>query len=306
MRRALVKTLQSMEQKTLRKTSRNQVLRGLKDFQKFGDILGREALPATELSAANYLVYSVTCRQPDTLDSSSVINYAAGQSLWHSMVREQTGLPLVNPYRTKRVRRLIKHLAENYKKPSKAKRPWSIAQARRIYRRGFKDTRSGRHQKLCFMFSNLGMLRKNAARFLRVKYTIREGRVHYAPSSQVRVIARGKDRRCIHATVGADKNVNALKRRDLYIPDVVHRLDVRPADMLDEYILRERPPSGGLLLAAPLGKTAQSLSRMPQKGTCRLWRYSEAGALVFSGGAANLGCTGRGVSQCERVPQSTP
>ena len=105
MRRALVKTLQSMEQKTLRKTSRNQVLRGLKDFQKFGDILGREALPATELSAANYLVYSVTCRQPDTLDSSSVINYAAGQSLWHSMVREQTGLPLVNPYRTKRVRR---------------------------------------------------------------------------------------------------------------------------------------------------------------------------------------------------------
>ena len=49
-----------------------------------------------------------------------------------------------------------------------------------------------------------------------------------------------------------------------------------------------------------------SLSRMPQKVTCRLWRYSEAGVLVFAGGAANLRCTGRGVNQCERVPQSTP
>ena len=48
------------------------------------------------------------------------------------------------------------------------------------------------------------------------------------------------------------------------------------------------------------------VSRMPQKVTFRLWMYSEAGALVLSGGAANLGCTGRGVSQCERVPQSTP
>ena len=49
-----------------------------------------------------------------------------------------------------------------------------------------------------------------------------------------------------------------------------------------------------------------SLSRMPQKVTCRLWRYSEAGALVFSGGATTLGCTGRVVSQRERVPPSTP
>ena len=234
----------SMEQKTLRKTSRKQALRGLKDFQKFGDLLGHEALPSTELTVANYLVYSVTCREPDTLDSSSVVNYAAGQSLWHDMVREQTGLPLVNPYKTKRVRRLVKHLSENYKKPSKAKRPWSIPQARRIYRRGFKDTRAGRHQRLCFMFSNLGMLRKNAARFLRVKYTIRAGRVRYAASSPVKVVSPTKARRFIHAKVNADKNVNALKQRDVYIPDEVHRLMLSPVDMLEEYILRERPPSG--------------------------------------------------------------
>ena len=64
-----------------------------------------------------------------------------------------------------------------------------------------------------------------------------------------------------------------------------------------------RPLPSCLKISLPV---SLSLSRMPQKVTCRLWRYSEAGALVFSGGAANLGCTGRGVSQCERVPQSTP
>ena len=64
------------------------------------------------------------------------------------------------------------------------------------------------------------------------------------------------------------------------------------------------PPPSPLVLDVP--SPSLPLSRMPQKATCRLWRYSEAGALVFSGGAANLGCTGRGVSQCERVPQSTP
>ena len=81
MRRALTKTLLSMEREVLRSTTRTQVLRGLADLQKYGDLLGQLALPATELSVANYLVFSVTCREPDTLDSSTVLNYAQGQSL---------------------------------------------------------------------------------------------------------------------------------------------------------------------------------------------------------------------------------
>ena len=81
MRRALTKTLMSMERDVLRTASRTQVLRGISDLQKYCDKLGQTALPATELSAANYLVYSVTCREPDTLDSYTVLDYAQGQSL---------------------------------------------------------------------------------------------------------------------------------------------------------------------------------------------------------------------------------
>ena len=107
--------------------------------------------------------------------------YATGQSLWHDLVREQTGLPLVNPYKTKRVRRVLKHLASNYKKPSKAKRPWTIRQMRRMYKRGFLATRAGRHQKLCLMISNLGILRRNAARQLRLHYRVMDSAVVYSP-----------------------------------------------------------------------------------------------------------------------------
>ena len=63
--------------------------------------------------------------------------------------------------------------------------------------------------------------------------------------------------------------------------------------------LSPRPPFA-LEDSSPSLSQSLSRSRMPQKVTCRLWRYGEAGVLVFSGGAVKLGCTGRGVSQCER------
>lgn len=255
MRRALTKTLLSMEREVLRSTTRTQVLRGLADLQKYGDLLGQLALPATELSVANYLVFSVTCREPDTLDSSTVLNYAQGQSLWHDMVREQTGLPLVNPYKTRRVRRMLKHLGNHYKKPSKAKLPWSIAQMRRMYRHGYPDTRSGRHRCLTLMFSNVGMLRKNASRRLTCTYELLPRTIIYAPDSRVKVVRERGQRPLIHAAVAADKNATSKKRRDVYIPDKVRALRINCVKMLEDYLRREKPPSGGLLLAAPVGRT---------------------------------------------------
>ena len=58
----------------------------------------------------------------------------------------------------------------------------------------------------------------------------------------------------MEGNIMADKNVNARKRRQFYMPDVIPKLGIAPPDMLDEYIIRERPPSGGYLTVAPLGK----------------------------------------------------
>jgi hypothetical protein len=88
-----------------------------------------------------------------------------------------------------------------------------------------------------------------------VKYRVVDGRIVYSSSSPLRVVSPPKSRRFIHALVSADKNVTSRKRRDVYIPDRVYELRIDCIDLLEDYILRERPPSGGLLLAAPLGKT---------------------------------------------------
>ena len=61
--------------------------------------------------------------------------------------------------------------------------------------------------------------------------------------------------RCACVLSCADKNATAKKRRDVYIPDKVRALRIRCVDMLEDYLRREKPPSGGLLLAAPVGRT---------------------------------------------------
>lgn len=255
LRRRLTLAYQHIDRRSQRVTSLQSVRRGLADYEKYADLLQEEAFPAAPQSVLNYVAYSITCREPRPLDSSTVCTYAQGQSLWHDVVRETTGLPLRNPYKTVEVRRLLRNVAENYKLPSKAKQPWSIRQVRRMFRCGFADTRSGRHRRLCLMVQNCGILRKNAARRLRCDYRVRgDGTVHYGPSSDVWV-DREDRRPYIRLKVNADKNVTARKQREAVIPDVVRRLGIRPVAMLEGYLVRERPPSGGYLLAAPLGRT---------------------------------------------------
>lgn len=254
LRRRLTLAYQALTQRSQRSSSLASINRGIRDYRNFTQLLGEDPLPAPQITVANYLVYSVTIRPPAVLDSSTVLNYATGQSYWHDQAREITGLSLVNPYKTKPIRRLLKHMAENFKKPSKAKQPWSIAQMRRMLRNGFKPTRSGKHQKLCLMFSNLGILRKNASRRLIIKYDVIGNQVIYHEDSGVKVNRDG-DKPFIQGRVYVDKNVTARKQREFFIPHKVRRLGVRPVDFLESYLINERPPSGGYLLAAPIGAT---------------------------------------------------
>ncbi|KAK3285320.1 hypothetical protein CYMTET_7071 [Cymbomonas tetramitiformis] len=52
-----------------------------------------------------------------------------------------------------------------------------------------------------------------------------------------------------------DKNADARKPRRFYLPEEVPALGVRPVELLENYILRERVPSWGPLFTAPKGAT---------------------------------------------------
>ena len=254
-RRALIAVLHHMEHEDMRPSSRTGARRGIADFEKYAAHVGEESLPADELSILCYMAYSVTVRPPDVLDSSTVANYINALRIWHDLMKAATGLPLVNPLRSKRVRRIRRHLEKNFKKEAKRKQPWTLQQARRMYTHGFPDTRAGRHQKLCFLMCNLGLLRKNASRRLRIIYRVRDdGTIHYDPRSSVRVMRPPPPQEpFIHVKVKGDKNVTSAKQGDRYIPSYVAALDVLPVELLETYLIRDRPPSGGYLLVAPLG-----------------------------------------------------
>ena len=149
----------------------------------------------------------------------------------------------------------MKNVSENFKKPSKAKHPFTIRQVRRMYRSGFADTRSGRHRKLCLMFQNGGILRQNAARRLRIFYRVRRGGdIVYDETRSSVWVDRSRRRPAISGKVSADKNVNARKQREFHIPHRIYKLGIKPVEMLENYLRQERPPSGGYLLAAPKGR----------------------------------------------------
>jgi len=245
--------------------------------------MGELGLPADVLGACQYIAYSVTVRQPEVLDSSTVDNYVNGQRAWHDLVREVTGLPLQNPYRSPRVRRLLKHVKAHFKKDSKAKRPFTLAEAKRMYHGGFRThTRSGRHHKVLFMFCNLGLLRPNASKQLRCSYRLRaDGRVEFATNSQVRVVRPPYPAApFIHVRVGgghsSDKNATSAKPGDRFIPAVVHQLELKPVELFEAYLIIERPPSGGLLFAAPLGKTGFRLTTFSNHGEAFIKGYERS------------------------------
>ncbi|KAK3233696.1 hypothetical protein CYMTET_56020 [Cymbomonas tetramitiformis] len=133
-----------------------------------------------------------------------------------------------------------------------------------IYRYGFVlFRRSGRHHRLLFVFCTVGCLRPTGTRYLRVFYRLRHcsGGVSiefYSPEDVsiphvVVVRTDGDLRPYIRGRLHRDKNVDARKPRYFYLPEHIPGLGCSPVALLEEYVLRERVPSGGLLFVAPKG-----------------------------------------------------
>jgi hypothetical protein len=258
LRAGLVRTLQKLVAEQQEPSSVTSANRGLRDFVKFGDVLGAQLLPASPVDVGLYIAYSLTVR-PEPLDSTSIQTYLGGVSAWHEQAREATGLPLVNPIKTRMVRSIISVALKRYKKRSKAKLPFSLAQWSGIMQRGFKATASGDHQRLFLCFATLGPLRPSACSRICVKYRVsRQGQLIFRNSSQLKIITNDPswEHPYISAEVFTDKNLDARKTRTVVIPHSA--LGIKPVKMLRDYLLQHRPPSGGFLFAAPQGRFFRS------------------------------------------------
>jgi len=244
-----------------RESTRSNYARGIAALRKFGLELQLVVLPASRDVVIAFAMYELIWQK---LDSSTITNHLSAISDYHDYIRQlfqrahpHESIRFGNPVHNDEVRDLQDTLSSNYKKKSSARQALTIAQGRDMFARGFGQDIRGRHHRISVWLPLLGMLRQRAATMLVVVYRLVPSAdggppdVVFLPASDIRVAHSEDGGRHIVVNVDVDKNVNALNRRQAYIPDEVSALGLRPVSELLAYLRDARPPSGGYLLASP-------------------------------------------------------
>ena len=240
--------------------------RGLAHFVQYLERQGGR-LPAQEMDVALWITDCVKRQQ--RLDSSTAESYMAGVAAWHLQAGLATDGQVKNPTKGHAVRSVLKVVRKHYKLDSKAQRPLTLSEWRGLWKHGFdlgEESRQVRHARLAMMLATFGPFREVAARALKVEYKVAGGCVTFGRKSDVRIVRDDEDWRqpYILVTSSVDKNVDKSKIRKVPIPAKV--LGVRTVELLQAYLLEMRPPSGGFLLAAPVGRQGWSTARFSGMG----------------------------------------
>ena len=236
----------------------------LLDFTTFCTARGLEPpLPSSTFAITAYLEHCVRDRR---LAASTIDSRVAALKFWHrsqSAQVELLGLPsLDDPLDVPALRDLVTAIRKQRGGQAKGRLPLTKAEWRMVFSGGFDlRTAHGLHHRLCFLLCTLGCLRRVAATHLVVRFSWRSGQVVYDPASHVQVL-RDDDlgQSYIRLAINVDKNVDIGDTVYAYIPAVIPGLDVRPLDVLRDYMLRVRPRSGSYLLSAPRSRALPATS----------------------------------------------
>ena len=211
-----------------------------------------QALPATPTLLRGYISH---CVRDLHMEPATVVGRLRGVAHWHA--RQATNFPHLrphNPCRDPSILALMTHITKNHQTVHHSRLPITIPEFAGIYASGFDlDHAAGHHRRLALLISNLGCLRRKATTSLTLLYNVRDGRLHFDPRSPV-TIEYCPTLRCeyIRLRIYTDKNVSTNQEVYTYIPSTMRSFPhLRPVDILRDYIITFRPPSGGYLLAAP-------------------------------------------------------
>ena len=239
--------------------------RGLAHFVRYLEGKGGR-LPAQEMDVSLWLVDCV--KRDDRIDSTTAESYMAGVAAYHVQAGSATEGKVRNPTKGYAVRSVLKVVRKHYKLESKAQRPLSMAEWLGMWNRGFdlgEDSRKVKHARLAMVIATFGPFRAVAWRALKVTYKVRGGAVTFPPGSDVQIVRDGSWKGpYIMIKSIVDKNVDSSKVRKVPIPAVV--MGVHTVRLLQDYLVSMRPPSGGYLLAAPVGQQKWSKAKFSSMG----------------------------------------
>ena len=214
-------------------------------------------------------------------------NRVAALRFWHRRQSAQVELlsrePLADPLDSPAVRDLLVGLRRRHASPAKGRRALSKPEWLGIFARGFSLDATGLHHRLCFMLLTLACLRRGAATQLRVVYAVEGGRVVFDPSSHVRVLHDPHlAMHYISIRIDVDKNVREGDDEVFaYIPARFDHLSVRPVEVLLDYLLRVRPPSGSYLLSPPRSRSLPATSFWPRPYRAMAGAFQQAYRRAF-------------------------
>jgi hypothetical protein len=223
----------------------------------FADAFSLPPLPLAPATLMLWCTHGIATRK---LDSSTVkLRVLAVGDVYDYCRTHLSMRHLRSPLRDPQVVEVLRTIGVNFKKPGGGSIAITAAELLGLFAHGLTSTtRRGRWARSYCSFLNFGMLRNTAVRCLIVAYEIVDSRVIFLPESHVRLYHHPQfDALCVECEVDSDKNMNAQKAsreggRRAYFPACMPKLGVNPGLDLIEYILRERPPSGGPLFAYPL------------------------------------------------------
>ena len=159
---------------------------------------------------------------------------------------------------------LLKTLVRDYKLRTNSKQVLEPDALLDVLYNGFTTTRFGLQNQLFAVLATFLPARPNAVSQLRLVYTIVDDKVITAPTSDVRLHHGGTHyypESHIETDLGVDKNVNPNDHRFAYIPRVCCGFPV--FDVVHNYILKCKPPSGNFLTAAPAAATGDKWRTTP-------------------------------------------
>ena len=281
-RSAIMKTSLQLDD-GLRLGSYSQKQQNINKFRSLlSEYAGLEGLPATYATCRAFCSLAV---EKMDWDGSTISNILGAVSDFQDRLAT-LGLGITNPLKTKMGRRLVNTMEVNYKKPSKAKLSFSVAQIKRMVQHGYNSQglekpgespggqwgsrrraqlRTNYHHRMCLTFLTIGLLRMNAASALKVHYKLDTSyppghirRIVFLEESDVKV--KFDDQTglyYIEVNVEADKNVNARKRRFAFIPEEIMALGLFPVQDLIHYLTYYYSPTdeghNNFLFRAPNG-----------------------------------------------------
>lgn len=269
---ATLEGLVRLEQALLSEATYTRHASNLRTWETYCEESGFAPYPATQTSISLFVPWALMVKNLNPCTVDLILGALSG---WHQQAQAALAhatfgpITLTNYSKSVETRALIKTVINKYALPKRVKMQMSVEVLAAVIFRGFDTaTRYGRQHQAFALVCMACPARPSAAASLTCCYDIIRSdgssfvRTH--PSSDVHFHHHGDsewDSRYIHINMKWDKNVVLSEPRDIYIPPVVAGMPV--FDLLHNYILSAKPPSGGYMLVAPTSPNGTGFHSTP-------------------------------------------